>query len=197
MATKHVQIETPKFGAKVPATFGDDGRHVPNDLDWIATYQNVIASWYADCGPTQAGDSFYTVTMGDQRKFFISVVFDTNVASRWTTYPNWSGAMATCRHARRKWMTIASSGTTSLSVDMIGQLIASITEHLNEGGFAEVDNYLLGACFKKMSLDAVIAVARMTFPAKAHLANWAGFVARARAAMEERGEAGPILKGLG
>lgn len=97
---------------------------------------------------------------------------------------------------RKSWLALAYSTTADFAIKEIATLIQSISKDLRDSAFSAVDHALENADLSKMSLDAVVAISRTTFSARAKLAHWANFVDRARKELEARGEKGPYLPGL-
>jgi hypothetical protein len=91
---------------------------------------------------------------------------------------------------------MAYSTTDDMSVNEVRNLIKSISDKLYNSKFENIDRELATAKISRMSLDAVIAIARTTYSARSKLIHWRRFVDRARDEMKRRGEAGPYLAGL-
>lgn len=95
-----------------------------------------------------------------------------------------------------EWIDVAHSGTAELTFEKLGCLVDTLSQSLHEARFDEVDNQLAQANVHKMSLDAIVAISRITFPAKSNLAHWPEFVSRASDEIDLRGASRSLLQGL-
>jgi len=94
------------------------------------------------------------------------------------------------------WLVMAYRAVDELSLSDIEVIVDGLTKVLSSGRFAEVDISLSGADPSRMTADAIVAIAHMTFPAKSNLHAWQDFVDRSRAALTERGDEEDHLEGL-
>jgi hypothetical protein len=94
------------------------------------------------------------------------------------------------------WAEISMSNRDHLSLSQIGEVMDEITNSLNAGDFSGVNESLRHIRIDRMSIDAIVTVARVSFLARNDLRNWADFVQRARAEIIARGEEEENLEGL-
>jgi hypothetical protein len=85
------------------------------------------------------------------------------------------------------WVSIACSSEVSLTLAQIEILIDGLTQTLNDGKFDELDKELSSLDPNGLSIDAVVALSRVTYPARTKLREWSSFVRRATDALKARG----------
>lgn len=88
----------------------------------------------------------------------------------------------------RAWLEIANSVNDELSLSEVSTIIASISEQLRENQSSEVDRALEVSRPDKMCRDAIVAISRITFPARHDLRHWEKFVERANNSLSIRGK---------
>jgi hypothetical protein len=89
--------------------------------------------------------------------------------------------------AKADWVSIARSSETSLTYTQIELLIDGLTQVLNDGKFDELDKELSSLDPNGLCVDAVVALSRVTYPARTKLPEWSSFVKRATNALKARG----------
>lgn len=94
------------------------------------------------------------------------------------------------------WLVIAYKAGHELDLSEIEIIISGLTALLSAERFVEVDISLAGADPRRMTADAIVAIAHITYPAKEHLTAWQKFVERSRAALLNRGDLEDHLEGL-
>lgn len=95
-----------------------------------------------------------------------------------------------------QWLLIGESNTHDLSFDQISAIVSSISSSLHSGEFRQVDDGLVEADPTKMSPDAIVAISRITYPARVNLEHWKHFVERASQEMTRRGQPKNLMAGL-
>lgn len=94
------------------------------------------------------------------------------------------------------WLAIGESNTVDLTFGQINKIVSSISLRLHQGRFDEIDQGLSEADPTKMSPDAVVAISRITYPARLNLSHWKIFVTLANREMNRRGESNDLMVGL-
>lgn len=94
------------------------------------------------------------------------------------------------------WLVIAYKAGEELKLSDVEVIVDGLTMFLSSDRFAEVDIALSRADPSRMTADAIVAIAHMTFPAKSKLNAWQSFVERAKIAIIERGDEDDHLEGL-
>jgi hypothetical protein len=141
---------------------------------------------------TQAGPSSrYSATFSSNVEQFGALLLENIKKSR---AANW---VAEQRSVRPDWLELAYSSPAELSLTQIGFIVDQISGALHDRQFATVDYQLSVALPEKMSLDAIVAVSRITYPAQAKLSNWHFFISRAKSNLASRGAEENQLAGLG
>jgi hypothetical protein len=97
---------------------------------------------------------------------------------------------------KAEWLAIGESNTVDLTFGQINKIVTSISLRLHQGKFNEIDQGLSEADPTKMSPDAVVAISRITYPARMNLGHWKNFVALASVEMNRRGESSDLMVGL-
>lgn len=94
------------------------------------------------------------------------------------------------------WLVIAYKARDELALSDIEVIVDGLTRFLSSERFAEVDMDLERADPFRMSADAIVTIAHMTYPARFNLHAWEGFVKRSCAVFTERGDDEGHLEGL-
>lgn len=86
------------------------------------------------------------------------------------------------------WFSVVKSKDKSLSYDKITEIINGINIELYEGKFDQLNQMLKDLNPAALSVDAVVAVSRATFPARDKLSFWGEFVYRAFSVLKKQGD---------
>lgn len=97
---------------------------------------------------------------------------------------------------KHNWLAVAEAPVQELTLRQMGEIVAELTAALRARRFGEVSEGLDIAQPNRMCPDAVTAIARTTFSARAHIPAWSNFVKRAADAMLSRGEPEELMMGL-
>lgn len=109
-------------------------------------------------------------------------------------YPSRDGCWKSA--SRPAWLEAAESTVDDLSFSVMEEIVVSLNYLLLTAGFDEISQNLQIADPKRMSTDAVTAIARTTYCARDKIQNWKGFVKAAAREMSSRGEPDDLMMGL-
>lgn len=95
-----------------------------------------------------------------------------------------------------EWFSLAHCKEDPLTLIELGGIVDGITRDLYAKKFASVDRALDSADPSRMSNDAIVAVARVTYSAREFLGSWSAFVQRSKEALLDRGQSEKMMAGL-
>lgn len=94
------------------------------------------------------------------------------------------------------WLSVATAKIEDLQLREVRKIVDGISNLLDGRNFQTINFALERAEMSKMSVDALVAIARITYLARNELPGWAVFVEKAREIIVERGEDVENLEGL-
>lgn len=107
---------------------------------------------------------------------------------------SYSGAVAA---SEVTWLQTAYAEIEELSIDQVGVIIDSLSALLDSESFDGVNADLRNASPERMSGDAIIAIAHISYAARDNLPSWHKFVEKSRQVLICRNDGEDLLEGLG